>query len=68
MRTCEITVSDGGKNNTDGHEHYWKCGRPAKATIKKRPGLGTHYVCGIHAKANDRLAAKYKWIEKSKPL
>jgi hypothetical protein len=68
MKNCEMTVSDNGKKTVDGHSHYWVCGKPARATIKNRPRSGRKYVCGIHAKANDRLADKYKHIEKSKPL
>lgn len=65
MKTCEMTCSDGGK--VTGHENYYKCGKPAKAIIKKRPGPGTKFVCGIHARAHDKIAAKHGF-EPSKPL
>lgn len=57
MKTCEMTVGDGGK--LTGVENYWKCGKPAKAIIKNRPGPGTKFVCGLHARAHDKVAVKY---------
>jgi hypothetical protein len=54
-----MTMSDDGHSPT-GIAHYWKCGRPAKATIIKFPGKGKMFVCGIHAKAHDKTALKLK--------
>lgn len=64
--TCEMTMSDNGKSPT-GIEHYWKCGKPAKAVIRNRPGPGTKYVCGIHTRAHDK-AAKRLGFKPSKPI
>lgn len=64
--TCQMTMSDNGRSPT-GLENYWKCGKPAKATIKNRPGPGTKFVCGVHARAHDKIAARCGF-ELSKPL
>jgi hypothetical protein len=65
MKTCEMTMSDNGRSS--GQEHFWKCGKPAKATIKNRPGPGTKFVCGLHARSHDKVAKRFN-LELSKPL
>lgn len=50
-----------------GHTLYgmqtFECGKPAKAYIKdsfRRIGWGgKKYLCGVHARAHDRVAIKY---------
>lgn len=58
---CEMTMSDEGRVN--GVEHYWQCKKPAKAVIEKRPrsanGAATMLVCGVHARAHDKIAKRY---------
>jgi len=63
--TCEMTLSDNGE--VTGVENYWKCGKPAKATIKRWPGKGRMFVCGLHARAHDKKATRHG-LELSKPL
>jgi len=66
VRTCEITMSDNGRGPT-GIETYWKCGKPAKAVIFSKLH-GKHLdLCGVHARAHDRVAERCG-RELSKPL
>lgn len=64
--TCQMTMSDNGKNPL-GVEKFWECGKPAKATIESNL-RGKIFVCGLHARAHDRMVDRYKHFEKSKPL
>jgi hypothetical protein len=68
MKTCEMTMSDNG-NSPTGNENYWKCGRPAKAIVIRWGLLDgkTMFVCGIHARAHDKIAKKYGF-KLSEPL
>jgi nitrate reductase beta subunit len=61
MKTCEITCSDGGKNMTDGREHYWLCGRPAKYVCGRKAAheRRSKYMCGIHANAERKIAERH---------
>jgi hypothetical protein len=58
-RECQALIYDG----TTGDDYY-ECKRPAKAWIKddlKRSGWGgRQYLCGIHARAHDRIASRVK--------
>jgi hypothetical protein len=67
MKTCEMTMGDGGKNNVDGREHYWKCGRPAKFVIQRHPKDKPLEVCGLHA-ASERKIAKRLGFALPRPI
>ncbi len=58
--TCQMTMGDDGRIN--GIEIYWKCGRPAKRWIPdqyNRVGYnGRMLLCGLHARAHDRVAVR----------
>lgn len=60
-KTCQMTMSDGGRGPT-GVEKFWACGKPAKAWIPdvyNRSGWnGRQYLCGVHARAHDRIAER----------
>lgn len=53
-------MSDDGKKT--GWENFWLCGKPAKAWIPdqyNRSGWnGRQYLCGVHARAHDRIAKR----------
>lgn len=56
---CQMTMDTKGGYDTN----YFECGKPAKAWINdcfKRVGWGgKQYLCGIHARAHDRIAVRY---------
>jgi hypothetical protein len=58
-KVCQALIYDGTVN-----DDYFQCRRPAKAWIKdslKRSGWGgRQYLCGIHARAHDKVAARTK--------
>lgn len=60
---CQMTMSDSGKSS-NGVEHFWECGKPAKFWIKdqfNRTGWnGRQLLCGLHAAVYNKRASKMK--------
>ena len=56
--TCQMTMSDDGHNKVDGIAHYWKCGKPVKFVIQRRPEDRKLFVCGRHAASERKIATR----------
>jgi len=69
MNTCGMTMSDGGRNNTNGRENYWTCGNPAVAHVKDRlRAERVLYLCKRHASMLRRRAEKGAFDREIKDL
>ena len=55
---CQITVSDNGNNQVNGHENFWECERPAVAAIND-PLRGRLTICKMHLNVYNRARKKY---------
>jgi hypothetical protein len=59
VESCEMTMGDNGKNLVDGREHYWKCGKPAKFIIQRKPTDRQMLVCGLHAASERKICERF---------
>jgi len=57
-----MTMSDDGKNPL-GVAYYWKCGKPAKFVIQRRPQDRKLDVCGLHAASERKIAKRLGFSE-----